>query len=215
MNLIKIKINFFFAYSFFVYDFLLLFFFFSFDVMIYLHSAEEAAWMHLELCMRCLPHDEDTGGFFVATFRKKASADVTAAAAADVTAAAADVTAAAFDSAEPQRSHAKGYVEYHKIPQDNFDSMKTFYSLSDKLSRNEFWFREDFSATKGKHQYNNKNSNNKNSKDKDAEETKAMFYLPPSVQSIIAGDVEGKLKLVSAGVKAAERKTAKGTKMFY
>jgi multisite-specific tRNA:(cytosine-C5)-methyltransferase len=33
-------------------------------------SAEEAAWMHLERCLRCLPHDEDTGGFFVATLRK-------------------------------------------------------------------------------------------------------------------------------------------------
>lgn len=33
-------------------------------------SVEERGWMHLEKCMRCLPHDEDTGGFFVATLRK-------------------------------------------------------------------------------------------------------------------------------------------------
>lgn len=33
-------------------------------------TPEEAAWMHLERCMRCVPHDEDTGGFFVATLRK-------------------------------------------------------------------------------------------------------------------------------------------------
>ena len=26
--------------------------------------------MHLERCLRCVPHDEDTGGFFVATLRK-------------------------------------------------------------------------------------------------------------------------------------------------
>jgi hypothetical protein len=25
---------------------------------------------YLELCLRCVPHDEDTGGFFVATLRK-------------------------------------------------------------------------------------------------------------------------------------------------
>ena len=33
-------------------------------------SPEELEWMHLERCLRCLPQDEDTGGFFVATFRK-------------------------------------------------------------------------------------------------------------------------------------------------
>ena len=35
-------------------------------------TAEEAAWMHLERCLRCVPHDEDSGGFFVATLRKVA-----------------------------------------------------------------------------------------------------------------------------------------------
>lgn len=34
-------------------------------------TAEEATWMHLERCMRCVPHDQDTGGFFVASFRKR------------------------------------------------------------------------------------------------------------------------------------------------
>ena len=29
--------------------------------------------MHLERCLRCVPHDEDTGGFFVATLRKIAT----------------------------------------------------------------------------------------------------------------------------------------------
>merc|ERR1711871_1807462 len=31
-------------------------------------SPDELKWMHLERCLRCVPHDEDTGGFFVATF---------------------------------------------------------------------------------------------------------------------------------------------------
>lgn len=30
--------------------------------------------MHLERCLRCVPQDEDTGGFFVATLRKKEKA---------------------------------------------------------------------------------------------------------------------------------------------
>ena len=35
-------------------------------------TAEEAERFHLERCMRCLPHDMDTGGFFVALFKKVA-----------------------------------------------------------------------------------------------------------------------------------------------
>lgn len=33
-------------------------------------SAEEAAAMRLELCMRLLPHDQNTGGFFIALLKK-------------------------------------------------------------------------------------------------------------------------------------------------
>ena len=36
-------------------------------------SAEQAATFHLERCVRILPHQQDTGGFFVAVFRKHAS----------------------------------------------------------------------------------------------------------------------------------------------
>lgn len=35
-------------------------------------SAEEASQMHLERCMRILPHHQDTGGFFIAVLAKKA-----------------------------------------------------------------------------------------------------------------------------------------------
>lgn len=33
-------------------------------------TPEEVQWMGLEKCMRCVPHDEDSGGFFVATLRR-------------------------------------------------------------------------------------------------------------------------------------------------
>ena len=33
-------------------------------------TAEEAATMHLERCIRLLPHHQNTGGFFVAVLRK-------------------------------------------------------------------------------------------------------------------------------------------------
>ena len=35
-------------------------------------TEEEAEWMHLERCLRLLPHYQDTGGFFVTLFRKTA-----------------------------------------------------------------------------------------------------------------------------------------------
>eukprot|EP00762_Andalucia_godoyi_P007767 ANDGO_01798.mRNA.1 Multisite-specific tRNA:(cytosine-C(5))-methyltransferase trm4a len=35
-------------------------------------SEEESSWMHLDRCMRFLPHFQDTGGFFVAKLRKTA-----------------------------------------------------------------------------------------------------------------------------------------------
>jgi tRNA (cytosine34-C5)-methyltransferase len=33
-------------------------------------TEEENEWMNLRHCLRCVPHDEDTGGFFVALLRK-------------------------------------------------------------------------------------------------------------------------------------------------
>jgi 16S rRNA C967 or C1407 C5-methylase (RsmB/RsmF family) len=40
-------------------------------------TAEEATKFHLERCIRCLPQDNDTGGFFVALLRKKAPMSAT------------------------------------------------------------------------------------------------------------------------------------------
>lgn len=37
-------------------------------------SSEEAAKMHLERCMRVLPHQQDTGGFFIAVLSKRSQA---------------------------------------------------------------------------------------------------------------------------------------------
>ena len=41
-------------------------------------TQEEAEKFHLERCMRCLPHDMDTGGFFIALFKKVAPVGVKA-----------------------------------------------------------------------------------------------------------------------------------------
>ncbi|KAF6000830.1 hypothetical protein F1559_001014 [Cyanidiococcus yangmingshanensis] len=42
-------------------------------------TAEERSWMHLERCMRIMPHDQNTGGFFVAVFQRLAAIDKPAA----------------------------------------------------------------------------------------------------------------------------------------
>ena len=42
----------------------------QFKPSIFPPTKEEQEWMNLHYCMRCVPQDEDTGGFFVATFRK-------------------------------------------------------------------------------------------------------------------------------------------------
>lgn len=40
-------------------------------------TAEEAGWMNLQHCLRLLPHDSDTGGFFVALLRKTGAVSAT------------------------------------------------------------------------------------------------------------------------------------------
>ena len=58
-------------------------------------TAEEAADMHLERCLRLLPHDANTGGFFVALLHKEEVPAAAAAPAAAAQAAAAPAAAAA------------------------------------------------------------------------------------------------------------------------
>lgn len=62
-------------------------------------TAEEAADMHLERCLRLLPHDANTGGFFVALLHKEEAAATAAAAPAAVDAAAPAAAAAGAGAA--------------------------------------------------------------------------------------------------------------------
>eukprot|EP00911_Craspedida_sp_UC1_P000193 UC1_evm1s151 len=39
-------------------------------------AVEEAEWMHLERCLRLMPHHQDTGGFFVAVLKKTSTSSI-------------------------------------------------------------------------------------------------------------------------------------------
>ncbi len=178
-------------------------------------TEEEKAWMHLERCLRCVPQDEDTGGFFVATLRKVARPVVTeeqtpAVAAApveeEITAEEAEAAAVAAEAAEegpaPQRQPRpmKGLVDFHQWDLDTFNRIKQFYGFTDGLAPESFYIREDFvtsaqaNATTG---------------------AKSVYFIPPAARSLMLGDKDARLKVVTAGVKVFEKKVLRSGDVDY
>lgn len=203
-----------------------------------------------ERCLRCVPQDEDTGGFFVATLRKKSlekscdgnlpavhavevgviepddNAIAEAAAAAEV---AVPEIAEAGDGQELEHDgqgqapesakteeHSKipvqegkvedvkkdfkplfkGLVEFLPWEKSEFDRIRDFYGIAEgALSVHNFFIREDM---------NNQASRGK----KDAVNGKCVYYIPYSSRRLLktGGDRSNRLKVVTAGVKAFERK---------
>jgi len=124
-------------------------------------SAEEQEWMHLERCMRCVPHDEDSGGFFVATLRKleapivaadaeaeaapapatTANATATATATATAEVAAANTTAVEDGGGETEKevavvktSNNKQYVTYEAISPELHARIADFFDFTGELA---------------------------------------------------------------------------------
>eukprot|EP01032_Pedospumella_encystans_P019869 gene19869-22583_t len=176
-------------------------------------TEEEKAWMHLERCLRCVPQDEDTGGFFVATLRKVARpvvAEEQAPAAApvveEITAEEAEAAAVAAEAAEegpaPQRQPRpmKGLVDFHQWDLDTFNRIKQFYGFTDGLAPESFYIREDFvtsaqaNATTG---------------------AKSVYFIPPAARSLMLGDKDARLKVVTAGVKVFEKKVLRSGDVDY
>lgn len=159
-------------------------------------TAAEAADMHLERCMRCVPQDEDTGGFFVATLQRKESpakvsvppafADSSASTQADNTTT--DSALVASSGFGKRAKYQKGNNEYQLWDAKSFEKIKEFYGLCG-MSPNALYIRDDFSNQKG----NGSNS-------------KSIYYFPPVLREFMAGDMDDRLKCVSAGVKVLERK---------
>ena len=196
----------------------------------------------LERCLRCVPQDEDTGGFFVATLRKKHAREssidaipVTDAGNVNGTEGVENVSTESAevgdmnelgqadpmqppDSSEVEdkdiapikessntekaedvrkdfKPQFKGLVEFLPWEKSEFDRIRDFYGIAEgALSVHNFFIREDM--------------NSQSSRKKDAVSGKCVYYIPYSSRRILktGGDRSNRLKVVTAGVKAFERK---------
>lgn len=216
-------------------------------------SAEEVEWMHLERCLRCVPHDEDSGGFFVATLRKRAfkegsdemkvsseHSQVNNDAAnietdhttemvdqsiltendqpdeakndGDIEEADAhdddndnddigDIDAIGDDEEDTyHKTHhskpvmtAKGLVDFKAWDEDAFLKVKEFYGLTDAISVDSFFVREDYCNTK-----------------ESGVSAKFVYFMPQPARDLMAADKDGQVKIVCAGIKVLEKKVNKG-----
>jgi hypothetical protein len=161
-----------------------------------------------------VPQDEDTGGFFVATLRKVArpvSEKRPAEAAAPSEAPVQDgedcdeaaCAAAAADEEEPRASKQvyRGPVDFHQWDEETFSRIKQFYGFHDSLTREAFFIREDFSL-----------SGNSTGAGGAA---KSIYLIPASVRALMKGDRDGRLKVVTAGVKVFEKKVLRSGDVDY
>ena len=171
----------------------------------------EAAWMGLEKCLRCVPHDEDSGGFFVTTLRKikrdveavelnveesvpaenipaqvSGTADVPILEPIQVPTA----TAVAASSTAPSQT-----IYYKQVDDATYTKLQEFYGFADTntdtsstSTRNEvcngsFFIREEFV----KHN-SNKSNKNPNSETNKADTLKTIYYIPPVLKEVLHGD---------------------------
>ncbi len=165
-----------------------------------------------------MPQDEDTGGFFVATLRKvarpaseKRATEATAVVAAEAPAQEggedcdeAACAAAAADEEEPRaasKQQYRGPVDFHQWDEETFSRIKQFYGFQDSLTREAFFIREDFSL-----------SGNSTGAGGAA---KSIYLIPASVRALMSGDREGRLKVVTAGVKVFEKKVLRSGDIDY
>ena len=197
-----------------------------------------------ERCLRCVPHDEDTGGFFVATLRKIEAekegvqadeevenevvqldeevekeeealpddVDAVVQAEGDEVVMAEEeggdtvekeVVSAVLDGAtevvqEVVRAPPlykvggmtnKGLVDFKPWSEAAYTQVAAEYGFSAALPRECFMVREDYQGG--------------------GVSSKGVFYMPASVRALLGSDTEGRLKVVCAGVKVLERRTAR------
>lgn len=147
-----------------------------------------------------MPHDEDTGGFFVCAIRKKVQERAPEAAPAAT--APAVFTAPTAEEEELAAADAKNkkFNRYSKNPIDllqwddeSFQMVKEHFGL-DSLTGKEFYIREDFNTAA-------KRANQQG----EGQASKSVYYLPEAMRDIIRGDDKSKLKVVMAGIKVFER----------
>ncbi|KAI9989643.1 hypothetical protein PInf_019928 [Phytophthora infestans] len=180
-------------------------------------TKKEAADLHLERCMRCLPQDENTGGFFICLLKKVAptpddkeesTEDVTTKSEGAVkveeneveeeTATATDAKAetetpkSASDEAKPRRSRRndkKGEV-YVAFGAENWANVREYYDISPEFSAEQLITR--------------------------SEDAKSVTFVTESITMALLEEMKRKkLKVVYAGLKMFERnETTEGGKVY-
>lgn len=169
-------------------------------------TVEENQWMHLEKCLRCVPHDEDTGGFFVATLRKVRSKKNTKTKDSTESKTSEETTAVAIDAPEVQmdndkdqnntssnNNRRKGLIEFVQWDVSSFQRVADFHGFTSDLQPKNFFAREDLM------------SNNKDKKNSSGI-SKCIYYIPDSVLEVMNGDLDERIKVVTSGIKMFERK---------
>lgn len=184
-------------------------------------TAEEAAYMQLHKCLRCVPQDEDTGGFFVATLRKKQNphkktSQESAEATAEVPAVekeereemqrAEEVQNARISGGETVKLGA-GLVEFHQLDAATFEVLCDFYALDEQIvRRDDFYIRQDLKVPNQKGKRKRSAAESEEADGQPDMTAKTIFYFPAAVKELLFGDRSGQLKIVVAGCKAFEKK---------
>ncbi len=148
-------------------------------------TAEEASWMNLHKCLRCVPQDEDTGGFFVCTLRK--------------------INSVAPKASERERgderkaeNNASNVVEYSVWEEEGFRKVKEMYGIDDRISCRNMYTRTDNQV-----------------KSSGSTTPRFIYVVPDVVHDLFTRDKEKLLKFVVAGVKCFERKALRDDSLEY
>jgi len=194
-------------------------------------TADEASNMHLERCLRCVPQDEDSGGFFVAVLRKReCETPMTSSSAAPTTTIVAEELEAKAPAEENECSPpvavavptndgtavrkpiknrqggggGSGSVTYHEWSRELFESERDFYGI--RLPVPSMVYSSDVSPEEVESlnrffYIRDDPTAGKNN----GSSNRTVYIIPPAARSVVAMGSRG-LKIVSAGVKVFERR---------
>jgi len=158
---------------------------------------EDAAKFHFERCLRVLPHQQNTGGFFVAVLKKVAAlpwestktVENTTPVAEDKDADEAEAVKEAPRSPTRKKRRMQGFKEdpyfFFEKDEESWPSIKEFYGISDALDPTLLFVRC-------------KEGNKRN-----------IYFTNPAIKAIMKCN-EDKVKIINAGVKMFIRSDNKG-----
>lgn len=175
-------------------------------------TEEEISWMNLHRCLRCVPHDEDTGGFFVATLRKlnkngatlertefseskvvsiedievEGEAQAHSESASDETTEIAPQTAqSAISSSLINHNKGQAAVGWVKWEKENYQTIADWYQFDpDVLPQGAFYYRNDPTGN-SKARVNNPNNGSKGKNNED--NLKSIYYVPDLLRDMLPG----------------------------